>query len=49
MPTLGWNKLLPQVEEFRYLKVLFISEGIRVWDTDEWIAAASGWHSGMDK
>ena len=32
---------LPQVEEFRYLKVLFNSEGKMEWDIDRQLGAAS--------
>ncbi len=32
---------LPQVEEFKYLEVLFTSEGRMEWETDRWIGAAS--------
>ena len=35
------TKVLPQVEEFKYLGVLFTSEGRMEWDINRWISAAS--------
>lgn len=36
---LGWSELLPQVKEFKYLGVLFMSED--KLEVDRWISAAS--------
>lgn len=33
--------MLPKVNDFRYLRVLFISKGKTKWETDRWISAAS--------
>ena len=35
------GELLPQVEEFKYLGVLFMSEGRMERETDRWISAAA--------
>ncbi len=36
-----WSELLPQAKEFKYLRVLFTSEGKMEHEMDRWIGAAS--------
>jgi len=40
-PHQVWNEFLPQVEEFKYLRVLFISEGRMEHEINGRIGAAS--------
>ena len=40
-PLLVWGESLPQLEEFKYLGVLFTSEGKMEREIDRWIGAAS--------
>ena len=41
MSSPGWSEVLPQVEEFKYLGVLVMSDGRREWEIDRRIGAAS--------
>ena len=36
-----WSEVLPEAEEFKYLEVLFISDGRMEWDIDRQTGAAS--------
>ena len=36
-----WGEVPSQVEEFKYLRILFASDGRREQETDRWIGAAS--------
>ena len=40
-PLWVWGELLPHVEEFKYLGVLFASKGRMERETDRWISAAA--------
>ena len=39
--TENLNGHIPQVEEFKYLGILFTSEGEREWKCDRWIREVS--------
>ena len=38
---MGWGESLPEVKEFKYLGVLFMSEGKMEWEIDRLIGGVS--------